>query len=51
MEIGEDSTMSAFDEAAFPSDVLGEILIRSGAWSPANHSVSEVEGSIMTSYR
>ena len=34
--------MSAFAEAAFPSEVLGEILIRAGAWSPARkHAVEE----------
>ena len=42
---GEDSTVSAFADAAFPSDVLCEILIYSGAWSPAaNHSVEVKAG-------
>ena len=35
--------MSAFFDAAFPPEVLGEILIRAGAWSPAGNPAVEEE--------
>ena len=40
----EINTMDVFADAAFPPEVLGEILIRAGAWSPAgNHAVEEMQ--------
>ena len=35
--------MSAFVDAEFPPEVLGEILIRAGSWSPALDNAVEEE--------